>query len=174
MIRNVLIFCCCFLASIRIGYANDFGGVRPDQRPCVANIVINETFNQDKVSQIFGDGKIVKTEVTPKGNKKVWWGFPGTAVVTVNGKVKLVAFMKKTGANGISLQTEKGLQIGQKSDEVLKAFGLPTYIKNDIYRKLKVTMYMYNSIGKISNFSVFNANNTIMAISFMSSDWYSL
>lgn len=39
---------------------------------------------------------------------------------------------------------------------------------------MNVTMYMYNQIGKIANFLILDATNSVIAITFMSSDWYLL
>lgn len=82
--------------------------------------------------------------------------------------------MRKSSENNILLKSNEGICIGDKGDNILKVNGLPTSIQKSSAKGMNVTMYMYNQIGKIANFLILDATNSVIAITFMSSDWYLL
>jgi len=172
--KFILIFIFCMNIFLPTVFSKDFGGVRVENQPCIAGIVLNEKFSARKIRQLFGEGKVYKTETTSRGNEKIWWSYKGATVVTVKNRIKLVAVMRKYSENHILLQTKEGIGIGEKSDKVLKCYGLPTYIQLKNQSGLDTTSYMYNQIGKLSFFSILDATNNVINIGFMSSDWYSL
>lgn len=174
MLKKIIISIVLLILPASLSFAKDFGGIRPENRPCVANIIMNEDFDKPKIENLFGSEQIDHTEITKNKNKKIWWGYKGATVVTVNDKIKLIAFMRKSSENNILLKSNEGICIGDKGDNILKVNGLPTSIQKSSAKGMNVTMYMYNQIGKIANFLILDATNSVIAITFMSSDWYLL
>lgn len=174
MLKKIVISIVFLILPVSFSFAKDFGGVRPEDRPCVANLILNEEFNKSKIENLFGTGKIYQTEITKNENKKIWWGYKGATIVTVNNKIKLIGFMRKSSENNTLLKSNEGISIGDKGDNILKVNGLPTYIQENNTKDMNVTMYIYNQIGKITNFLILDATNSVIAITFMSSDWYQL
>ena len=96
MLKKIIISIVLLILPASLSFAKDFGGIRPENRPCVANIIMNEDFDKSKIENLFGSGQIDHTEITKNKNKKIWWGYKGATVVTVNDKIKLIAFMRKS------------------------------------------------------------------------------